>query len=95
MYGLGTRTVPIGGEPGVGRPIGRVNPVGGVIGQAGSTHAAGMPMGALAGRTGDNQGQREVPLTFQWTAPSGVNPVIEPPIDRPHELGPGVIGVDK
>ena len=31
----------------------------------------------------------------QWLAPQGVTPLIEAPKERPHDVGPGVLGIDR
>jgi hypothetical protein len=73
-----------------------VSPVGGVIGQQNPTHVSGMPLAGGAGRRADNRpAASEHEPTMVWTVKTGLAPVVQPPVERPHELGPGVIGVDR
>jgi hypothetical protein len=72
----------------------RVNPVGGVIAPA-STGMAGIPPTRHAGGSATGDGGRDPVPTMQWEVASGGPPVIEPAVERPFVLGPGVIGIDR
>jgi hypothetical protein len=74
----------------------RINPVGGVIGEGHTGPGSAFPLGGSVGGSARSNGDnREVPRTLQWTSQVGVEPVIEPPLELPYELGPGVFGIDR
>jgi hypothetical protein len=81
---------------GAGRSPGRVNPVGGVI-EANRTTPAASAVPLIGGARGASQDHRDstVAMTMYWDVAQGISPVIEPDSERPFELGPGVIGIDR
>jgi hypothetical protein len=93
--------MPSGGRgqmrPGAG---GRVNPVGGVIGQQGARGAAGNPgstahQGQLTGQPGRGRGRRDGEGDQNrwdpdnpWATEEGVDPIVSPP-EAPGPIDPG------
>jgi hypothetical protein len=72
--------------------------------QPGRIIEGGAPTGGLAGGWRDRQYEeyvkrRQVPTPGDpdspWTVAEGIAPVIEPPPERRHDVGPGVIGIDR
>ncbi|MEV4511843.1 hypothetical protein AB0K00_23095 [Dactylosporangium sp. NPDC049525] len=69
---------------------------------SGITGSAVRPLGSAGGRQDTSSAQyasrRRASQDGQdelWTVPSGVSAVIEPPATRPHDPGPGVLGIDR
>jgi hypothetical protein len=74
----------------------RTNPIGGVIGGGGtSIGSAGMPIGGQRHSGASGRPEPDASLTLRWEVEEGGPPVIESVPERPFELGPGVIGVDR
>ena len=71
----------------------------GLAGEPGEAASKGQGfLGGMGAGAGARSGQRRVRRSepyVQWEAPTGVPPVIEPPPERPHDPGPGVIGIDR
>ncbi len=58
-------------------------------------HTGGLVGGGGTGGRSGHQRRRRLEPYYQWEAPTGVPPVIEPGPEPKHDPGPGVIGIDR
>lgn len=73
----------------------RINPVGGVVGEAASRPMLSLPVaGSSSGRMSQRD-RAEVSTTYEWSLGRGVRPVLEPLPERSYSPGPGVFGIDR